>query len=155
MHTAWISIGSNLGNREQNIKTSLALLTEIGEIEKASSIIETIPQEVVGKQNNYLNVLVQIQTRLEPKKLFDHCIFVEQSLGRNMEEKNHKKSRVIDLDIIGFDDEIIEMKDLKIPHPRMHQRDFVLIPLVEIHSTWRHPILLKTAKELLDQIQSN
>lgn len=120
--------------------------TELGPIIKLSSVYETAPW---GKsdQPNYLNQGVQIETNFEPTELLSRCLKIEGQLGRVRDEK--WGARLIDIDIIYFDNQIMNSKNLIIPHPRMAERKFVLEPLTEISPDFIHPLLKKTNKELL------
>lgn len=128
--TAYIALGSNLGDRNVNLAGAVALLGESGGIVlKHSSVIETDP---VGgpPQNKFLNAVVKIETKLSPVELLNHCQAIEQKLGRVRTVFNGP--RTIDLDILRYDDLTLDTPRLKIPHPRMFERAFVLEPLKEI-----------------------
>lgn len=144
----YISFGSNLGDREENIKKAIELIGESPEIriEKASSFYETEP---VGDkaQDWFLNGVLEIETQLLPEELLSVLQEIEKELGR-MREIVHGP-RTIDLDILLFNDRIVDTPRLKIPHPLMYERNFVLIPLAEIVPEARHPVLGKSIEELL------
>jgi len=125
----FIGIGTNLGNREQNLKTALKEIGKIAEIKKKSRIHETKP---IGykKQNDFLNMAIEIKTNLLPTDLIIRLHEIEHKMGRIREIKNGP--RIIDLDILTYGNLKINEPHLKIPHPRMHERDFVLKPLKEI-----------------------
>lgn len=133
MNIAYLSLGSNLGNRKQYIESAVNKLNENENItvKKVSSIYETEP---VGftKQNKFLNIVVEIETSLEPLELLRQCQKIENDLGRVRIIR--WGPRTIDIDIIIYEDYIIESNTLTIPHPRMKEREFVLIPLNEIAS---------------------
>ncbi len=149
MSTAYISLGSNLGNRIGSLKEALDRLGGSEEviIVKRSPVYETQP---VGPQDQrwFLNLVIGVQTTLDPESLLDRLLAVEDQMGRKRDE--HWGPRNIDLDILLYDDRIVNTNRLIIPHPRLHQRRFVLVPLSEIASQASHPILKKTIRELLD-----
>lgn len=130
MSIAYLSLGSNLGNRQTNIQTAVTLLAEGGiHIVKSSTIIETDP--VGGPlQGEFLNAVMKIQTDLTPHALLDLCQSIERRLKRVKTVVNGP--RTIDVDILLYDDMRLHTPQLTIPHPRMLERDFVLIPLREI-----------------------
>jgi 2-amino-4-hydroxy-6-hydroxymethyldihydropteridine diphosphokinase len=148
---AYISFGSNIGDRNGNIRMALELIGEHPniEIERVSSIYETEP---FGRKDQrwFLNGVVEITTSLSPEELLIELQDIEIRLGRKREER--WGPRRIDLDIILFDNLIIEGEDLKIPHPGLHNRRFVLTPLVELAPRLLHPRLNKTIEELLLEV---
>ncbi|MDD3295883.1 MAG: 2-amino-4-hydroxy-6-hydroxymethyldihydropteridine diphosphokinase [Candidatus Omnitrophica bacterium] len=126
----FLGLGSNLGNRLENINKAIALLRMIDgvAIEKISSIIETEPVDAPGP--DYFNAVVKIKTVLEPEELLEHLQEIESSLGRIRSFRN--APRTIDLDILFYDNKIIDRPGIRVPHPRMFERDFVIKPLLEI-----------------------
>jgi len=133
MSTVYIGIGSNLGDRLKNINRAVDCLKADKDItvEKISSIIETEPVGSVGPR--YLNAAVKITTELAPGKLLAVLQDIEKKLGRRRPFKN--APRTIDLDILLYDDKLVDEPDLKIPHPRMLEREFVMKPLSEIRDS--------------------
>jgi len=131
MHTAYIAIGSNLGDREKNIQEAIKLMASYPNIniKKTSSIIETDP-EGGPPQGKFLNGAIKIETDLSARKLLETLQKIEKDLGRKRTVKN--APRIIDLDIIFYNDENINEPDLVIPHPRWQKRQFVVRPLKEI-----------------------
>lgn len=131
-NSAYLSIGSNIGDREKNLKSAIKLLEKVPEIaiKKISSIYETDP---VGfeEQARFLNAVICISTALSPQKLLSFVQKVEKELGRKREI--HWGPRTIDLDILLYNQENIDSEQLMIPHPRMFERGFVMIPLLEIY----------------------
>jgi len=149
MKQVFLSIGSNLGNREENLKIALSRIREeIGSILISSSFYETEPWRFDTK-NQFLNMAVTVETKIEPPALLEALIGIEKSMGRTRDKEQYS-SRVIDIDILFYEDLIIEAYDLKIPHPHIPERRFVLVPLVEIAPEFIHPILNKTVSYLLD-----
>ncbi len=131
MATAYLGIGSNLGNRRKNIHTAIEKLKSIKgvEVEKVSSIIETEP-EGGPPQGKFLNCAIEIETGLSPFGLLRHLKKIEKELGRVKTVRN--APRVVDMDILTFGNKKINTPRLKIPHPRMHEREFVIRPLKEL-----------------------
>jgi 2-amino-4-hydroxy-6-hydroxymethyldihydropteridine diphosphokinase len=153
MPQVYIGIGSNLGEREKHIQRALELVGSIRGVRTmaCASLRETEP---VGgpSQGKYLNTVWQIETDLSPRKLLEHLIEIERQLGRVREEKNGP--RTLDLDILFYEREIIDRPGLVIPHPRAHERLFVLEPMAELDPDFVHPLLKKSMKDLLDQFKT-
>ncbi|MFA6305275.1 MAG: 2-amino-4-hydroxy-6-hydroxymethyldihydropteridine diphosphokinase [Candidatus Gracilibacteria bacterium] len=126
---AYLSLGSNLGNREFFLKKAISEIKKTAKIKKKSKIYETSP---VGykKQEDFLNMVIGIETTLSPQKLLKKLQEIEKKLGRERKTKNGP--RTIDIDILTYEDTIVDEPNLKIPHPRMHKRKFVLVPLLEL-----------------------
>lgn len=144
----YISFGSNIGDREQQINEALNKLQEIRDTElvTVSSLYETGPVGGVI-QDDFLNGAVIVETSLTPIDFLNEIQRIELELGR--ERKVHWGPRTIDLDVLLMDDHIIEHERLNVPHPYMHERSFVLIPLAEIAPDAIHPILNKSINELV------
>ncbi len=138
MNTAYLSIGTNLGNRLENIKTAYNLLGNYVGIIKKSSVYETLPQEMNVSAPKFLNSVIKINTDKTPEELLQIIKEIETKQGRK--NKNQKKSRIIDIDIILFNDLILTSEELVIPHPRMLYRDFVVYPLLEIEPEIIYPL---------------
>ncbi|MCK5494339.1 MAG: 2-amino-4-hydroxy-6-hydroxymethyldihydropteridine diphosphokinase [Candidatus Omnitrophica bacterium] len=130
MAKVFIALGTNLGDRKKNIQEALSGLEKIEGlvVDKVSDFIETEPVDCPG--SNFLNGVIKVTTFLSPKKILEELFGIEQSLGRKREFKN--APRTIDLDILLYDDKIINEPYLKVPHPLMMQRKFVMSPLLEI-----------------------
>jgi 2-amino-4-hydroxy-6-hydroxymethyldihydropteridine diphosphokinase len=148
MATAYLSLGSNLGEKEQNITTAIGLLTErVGVILALSRFYETSPWGYKS-ENGFLNVALGIETTLPPLALLHTLKQIEVDMGRLEKKGNTYQDRIIDIDILLFDDLIFKSKELTIPHSLMHKRSFVLQPLNEIAPAIIHPLLNKTISEL-------
>jgi 2-amino-4-hydroxy-6-hydroxymethyldihydropteridine diphosphokinase len=148
MYRVFLGIGSNLGDREKTISEALLLLgLKVGQIIQTSSIIETAAW---GKKNspNYLNAVLEINSKLLPLGLIKTVLEIEKSLGRERIEK--WASRTIDIDILYFENWHFNTPSLIIPHPYIHLRKFVLEPLVEISPEFIHPIFQKSNTELCE-----
>jgi len=145
MTTVFIGLGSNKGNREKNIAKAVELLGESGQkILKKSSLYETEPYGY-KKQRNFFNAVVKIQTKLPPLELHKLCVKIEKKIGRTGSFR--WGPREIDLDILLFGKRVIENRRLTIPHYDLHNRDFVLTPLLEIAPDFSHPELKKGQKK--------
>ena len=145
-HTAYVALGSNLGDKEANLRRALELLQERGvEVVKTSSFICTEPYGVTD-QPQFLNGVCEVRTSLEPLALLHILLAIEQEMGRV--RLRHWGERNIDLDLLLYEDVVMDTPELKLPHPDMQNRDFVLLPLAEIAPELVHPILQKSIEEL-------
>jgi 2-amino-4-hydroxy-6-hydroxymethyldihydropteridine diphosphokinase len=142
--TVYFSLGSNLGNRQENLDRALKLLSERMRIGKVSSIYDTEPIGNVS-QPRFLNLACEAFTRLTPEGLLALVKGIELKMGRY---SRSGEPRIIDIDILLYGDQTINKPDLVIPHPSMAERSFVLIPLAEIAPDVIHPVLKKPIKEL-------
>ena len=147
--TAYLSLGSNLGDRAANLRAALVPLAAAGRLLAVSPFYETQPVDVPD-QPWFLNCVAALETEQTPGELLRTVLRVEAEMGRlRMRDKG---PRNIDIDVVLFGDAVVEEPGLKIPHPAMHRRRFVLEPLVEIAPEARHPVLGKTARELLAEL---
>jgi 2-amino-4-hydroxy-6-hydroxymethyldihydropteridine diphosphokinase len=153
VHTAFIALGSNLGNRETHFRDALGLLAGIPD----TRVIEQSPwyeSEPVGytDQGWFLNGVVRVETALTPRALLQACQGIEDRLGRRRTVSDGP--RTMDLDILFFDDRVVpDSPRLMIPHPRLHVRAFVLHPLTDLAPSWQHPLLQTTVQSLLSVLK--
>ena len=145
----YLSLGSNLGNREAQLEDAQNRLCALGRIAAVSSFYETEPVEFT-EQPWFLNCAVALKTDLTPQQLMSALLGIEETMGRKRTQK--KGPRIIDIDILLFGDMILDSAKVTIPHPAMHKRRFVLEPLAEIAPDARHPVLNKTIRELQDAL---
>lgn len=148
MHNVYLLTGGNLGNREHMLSQALQhIRRKIGRIDRRSSVFETEPW---GFEENrpFLNQALKVRTSLSPSKVLSTILQIELVLGR-IRQSDQYVSRVIDIDILFYDDLIMGEKHLTIPHPLMHERRFVLAPLAEIAPKLEHPVLEMTVEDLL------
>jgi 2-amino-4-hydroxy-6-hydroxymethyldihydropteridine diphosphokinase len=146
---AYLSLGSNTGDRADNLRAAIARLGQFGRVVAVSSLYETEPVEFTN-QPWFLNCALALETDKLPGQLLHDVLAIEQDMGRRRTEA--KGPRNIDIDILLFGDEIVEEKGLRIPHPGLPTRRFVLEPLVEIAPEVLHPVLKKTVQELRDAL---
>ena len=147
-YSVYLALGTNLGNKNQNLENVLKLIAErTGTLSAVSSIYETEPWGF-NSPNSFLNRVVKIETELYPFDLLNETKKLEQELGRTQKTTRNYQDRIIDIDIILYGDLILQSEQLILPHPFFHQRDFVLKPLIEIAPDLIHPVFGKTITEL-------
>lgn len=140
-------LGANLGNREQTLRQAIGLLAEqVGDVVRQSGLYETAPWGVTD-QPAFLNQVLTIQTQLEPEAVLDRTQAIEQALGRVRLEK--WGARLIDIDMLYYEQRVLQTERLTLPHPYLHQRRFTLAPLAEVAPDFVHPVLHKTTLALL------
>ena len=146
-HTVYLGLGSNLGNRLANLKNAVSNLTPQMVIKKKSPVYETPPWGEDPNQPMFLNMTVKVETYMTPEKLLAHLKRLETVLGR---EPSHKHGpRLIDIDILFYDNIALSAPPLVVPHPHLHERGFVLVPLNDIAPDYVHPEFRKTVKEMM------
>ena len=150
MHkTVYLSLGSNLGDRAENLRTALRKLADVGTVKAVSAFYETEPVGLTA-QPWFLNCAVRLDTEKMPRQLIAAVLSLEQDMGRLRKQKNGP--RIIDIDILLFGTSVIETAGLTVPHPRLHERRFVLEPLTEIAPDVRHPVIKRSMRELRDAL---
>lgn len=146
-HIVYLALGTNLGDRPANLKQAIASLTPQLEVKLKSQVYETPPWGVEN-QPKFLNQVIKAQTYLDPEPLLKHLKRLEVALGRIPSVPNGP--RLIDIDILFYDDLVVDKPSIVIPHPRLQERGFVLLPLMEIAPNLVHPVSKKTVRELVE-----
>ena len=151
LKTVYLALGSNLGDREEALKKAIYLINHHDQIEviAVSSVYETEPANM-DSDHLFLNQVIQIQTDLSPRELLVATQNIEKNIGRT--EKGKNQDRIIDIDILLYGEEVIDEKDLKIPHPKIKERNFVFIPLLEITPNLKDPLTNKLYSDILDTL---
>lgn len=151
-HKAFLLLGSNFGEREKHLSASRAQIrTEVGPLLSQSSLYKTEPW-MMNSQDWFLNQVLCIETKLSPPELLQTILSIEMNLGRTRTNTDLYEDRTIDIDILYYENKIFEQVDLYIPHPRLHERKFTLIPLCEIAATFIHPKFGLTNQQLLNAL---
>lgn len=147
-HTVYLALGTNLGDRTANLKQAIVSLTPQLEVKAKSGIYETPPWGFED-QPKFLNQVLRAKTYLDPEPLLKHLKRLEVALGRK--ESFPNGPRLIDIDILFYDDRVVNTPSLVIPHPRLHERGFVLLPLMDIAPDLKHPVTQKSVREMAEQ----
>jgi 2-amino-4-hydroxy-6-hydroxymethyldihydropteridine diphosphokinase len=154
MKKVFLGIGSNIEDRAKNLDNAMKMIEKtIGPLISVSSIYETEPWGFES-DNDFLNMALSVLTDLSPSGLLGRILMIEAQLGRIRNQSGYT-SRNIDIDILLFDNAIVSEKSVVIPHPKLHERRFVLVPLAEIDPELIHPVLNKSIKELLAECKDN
>ncbi len=145
----FLGVGSNMGDRAANLHAAINLIVKnIGKIAKKSHVYETAAWGNT-EQEKFLNQVVMANTMLDPRDLLEKISKIERELGRERRREKEKWGpRIIDIDILFYGKRVVRDKGLEIPHPELHKRAFVLVPLLEIAPDWEHPVLKKQVDEL-------
>jgi 2-amino-4-hydroxy-6-hydroxymethyldihydropteridine diphosphokinase len=151
MHRVYIALGSNLGDRIANLTAAIKAMKPNVHPRKCSPVYETPPWGY-SDQPKFLNQVIEAETDLSPESLLEYLKKIEVNIGRR--ETFRYGPRVIDLDIIFFDGEVIDSPPLIIPHPRLEERSFVLLPLADLAPDYRHPILGDSVMEMLSKVET-
>ena len=147
--TVYLSLGSNLGRREDNLRRAIGLLRRYVRPQRASSVYETAPWGFT-QQPEFLNCVLEVTTHLVPHMILSSVKSLESEMGRYPGARYGP--RLIDVDILFFGDQTLEYPDLQIPHPRLHQRAFVLVPLADLAPGLSHPTMMLTVAQLADEV---
>jgi len=154
MKKVFLGIGTNLGDREACLKSAIECIREsIGQVVRNSSVYETEPWGF-SSDDQFLNMVVEVETELKPSGLLGRMLMIEARMGR-LRSGTGYTSRLIDLDILLYGNKVLNTKSLVIPHPRLHERSFVLVPLCEIAPDFVHPVLMKDIKTLLKECKDS
>ena len=146
----FLGIGTNMGDKPSNISTAYQFIqTKIGTIRRQSKIYQTPPWGFESDQD-FFNTVVKVQTQLTAKEVLTEIKMIEKEMGRSQKLKIGYSSRIIDIDIIDYNGELLNDPILTIPHSHCHKRNFVLYPLKEIEPFWTHPTILKTVNNLIE-----
>jgi len=150
----YIALGSNLGDRQKTLDQAVMLLDELGDVEilRLSHWVQTAPVGGPPGQGPYLNGVAEVRTALEPADLLVELHQIESALGRDRSKEVRWGPRTCDLDILLLGEVVLNTPELIIPHPRMHERRFVLEPLAELAPEAVHPVLKKTVRQLLVEV---
>lgn len=151
MSRVYIGLGSNRGDRLKNLKDSLSHIKREIEVRRVSSLYLTEPVGMKGGW--FLNCVLEGETELDPNELMETLLAIEKEMGRV--RKKEKEERIIDLDLLLYQGRVLKEKGLILPHPRLHKRRFVLVPLVEINPHLYHPVLRRTVKEILNGLKNS
>ncbi|MFP4105303.1 MAG: 2-amino-4-hydroxy-6-hydroxymethyldihydropteridine diphosphokinase [Phycisphaerae bacterium] len=151
---AYIAIGGNLGDRYKTLRAAVDRLDESAgvRVRRVSTFIETDPVGGPARQGRYLNAAAEIETTLSPEHLLETLQQIEAEMGRNRTTEPRWGARTCDLDILLYDDRVVDEPGLTIPHPRMHQRLFVIEPLAEIAPHAIHPVLKQSVQQILQAL---
>jgi 2-amino-4-hydroxy-6-hydroxymethyldihydropteridine diphosphokinase len=145
----YLSLGSNLGDRESHLREAIRRLQSLGSVQAISSLYETEPVEFTD-QPWFLNCALALETSSTAAQLMQQLLEIEKAMGRQRVQK--KGPRIIDIDILLFGEEVVKTPEVTVPHPAMHQRRFVLVSTAQIARTATHPVLKKTIQQLLHEL---
>jgi 2-amino-4-hydroxy-6-hydroxymethyldihydropteridine diphosphokinase len=150
MPIVYVGIGSNLGDREEQVLRSVHEMRSFARVKKISTLRETRPFGVAFEQPKFLNAVVELDTEHSPRELLEELERIELEMGRSSKRKGEPRN--IDLDLLTYGDDVVNEEGLVIPHPRMCERRFVLEPLVELNPAWVHPVSRESIRSLLAKL---
>jgi len=154
LKTIYVALGSNLGQKHKNLENSITKIYEkVGDVVRVSKVYETPAKGFEG--NNFYNACIEVRTRLEAEHVLKSLLEIETEMGRSRNQSEGYANRVIDLDILFYEDEVINSKDLTIPHPELHHRDFVLFPLCDIAPQFLHPVKNESIIDLRKHLEAD
>ena len=153
METAYIGVGSNIGDRARYLDSAVNAVRDLGEVIALSQVYDTEPCDVPSPQNRYLNMVVGLDTALSPIQLLDGMLAIERNHGRIRTVRN--APRTLDLDILFYGSLKIDSPRLTVPHPRAHDRAFVLVPLSDVAPSLQHPTVNRTISELCADVSTS
>lgn len=159
MNTAYLLLGSNIGNKKDFLSRALVFIkNDAGTVISQSALYDTTPwpaqpNDKNNNQNNFINQAICVETALSAPQLLQCLLSIEKKLGRTRNQK--WEARIIDIDILFFNSEIIQTPELIVPHPHLQERKFALIPLAEIASAFIHPVLKRSIKDILFTCNDN
>ena len=152
MRKVYISLGSNMGDSVSTLMSAIQEIEKrIGSLYSSSSFYETEPWGFDAEQN-FVNALICIESSMEAEVIMKELLQIENDMGRTRNNSSFYESRPIDLDIISVENDVIQTTELVVPHPKMHERLFVLIPFMEIEPNWRHPLINRTLQEMVSEL---
>jgi 2-amino-4-hydroxy-6-hydroxymethyldihydropteridine diphosphokinase len=153
MSRVYLALGSNLGNKSENLSQAMACIArQIGAFSAVSSVYESEPWGFES-ENNFLNRVVCVETPLPPEEILTIAQSIEKTIGRTQKTQGFYHDRLIDIDLIAYNDLIYSSEKLQLPHPLLHQRRFVLEPFNEIAPDYIHPVFRRKMKELIAEIR--
>ncbi|MCB9224384.1 MAG: 2-amino-4-hydroxy-6-hydroxymethyldihydropteridine diphosphokinase [Crocinitomicaceae bacterium] len=145
----YISLGSNLGDSILVLKKANNVIeARIGNVIAKSSLYRSEPWGFEA-DNDFVNAVIIVETELHPKQVLEQLLIIEKDFGRERKKTAGYESRILDLDIISYEQEVIHKEGLIVPHPKMHLRSFVLVPLREVDNSWIHPVTKETVGQLI------
>lgn len=155
MAIVYLSLGSNLGDRVGYLQQATSLLSAMPEINivTTSSFYESEPWQM-NSENWFVNAIIQISTTFSPEELLRECQRIENQLGRKREQNSGYSDRTIDIDILFYENKIINTDTLTIPHRFFHRRAFLMVPMLEIAEDFVHPLFNKTVENLYDELEN-
>ena len=152
MESVLIGLGSNLGDRAGQLLSGVEALRRLGDVTAVSNVYESDPLGVSEPQPAYLNMVASLATGLSPASLLEELLDAERQHGRERLVRN--APRTLDLDLLAYGDVVLSRPDLTVPHPRLHERAFVLMPLIEVVPSFRHPLTGATLPEMIAEVSS-